>query len=84
MIPPDRCPYKNLTAPPCWRCNYHIADTDSCKLNPFDSQSQAISYTASADSYHKLMERYEQDRRKLMELSKEALVDLILKKPSWY
>lgn len=80
MIPPSNCPYKGLTAPPCYNCQYYIIDLDGCKLNPYIPQSNAI----VAPSYEERLRQYEEDRKKLLELSKEALVDLILHRPTMF
>ena len=36
MIPPSLCPYKCLTATPCWNCANYIAQTDQCTLASID------------------------------------------------
>lgn len=83
MIPPSNCPYKGLTATPCWNCPQYIPDTDQCMLNPFRVKTSAATQYV-AQTYDERMHRYEEDRRKLLELSKEALVDLILHKPTMF
>ena len=84
MIPPSNCPYKDLSAAPCWHCPEYEADIDECRLKAtlgytlFDSNANVF----SASSYEERLKRNEQDRAVLMNLSKEALVDLILPKIS--
>lgn len=85
MIPPYNCIYSGLTAAPCWNCPHYIPDTDDCKLKYL-----AISVSVHAEnnnsitgtSYEEQMKRYKADRKKLLELSKESLVDMILRKPT--
>lgn len=82
MIPPSNCPYKELTAKPCWNCPQYMSDVDQCKLNPFAASQASTQYVAQ--TYEERLRRYEEDRRKLLELSKESLVDLILKRPEMF
>lgn len=87
MIAPSNCPYKELTAPPCWSCQWHNADMDTCSLNNVARHSaieSAQSAVTAASSYEDRLRRYEEDRRKLLELSKEALVDLIIHRPTMF
>lgn len=89
MIPPINCPYKSLTAPPCWSCPRYNADMDSCALASLAATAQTsaadrASYTASAQIYADRLRQYEHDRKELLKLSKEALVDLILHRPTMY
>ena len=90
MIPPNNCPYKGLSAPPCWRCNHFIADTYDCKLKYYatievnHTGTQNVSVAFSAPTYEEKLRQYEEDRKKLLELSKEALVDLLLHKPEMF
>ena len=85
MIPPFNCIYRGLTAAPCWSCPHYIPDTDDCKLKYLaisTSDHAENSSSITAFSYEEQMKRYEADRAKLLELSKESLVDLILRKPT--
>lgn len=84
MTPPSNCPYKELTAKPCWNCPQYMPDVDQCKLNPFTASQASTQYATSAQTYEERLRRYEEDRRKLLELSKESLVDLILKRPTMF
>lgn len=85
MTPPSNCPYKELTAKPCWNCPQYMSDIDQCKLNPFAASQASTGYVAThAQTYEERLRRYEEDRRKLLELSKESLVDLILKRPTMF
>ena len=86
MMPPSNCPYKELTAKPCWNCPQYIPDTDQCRLNPSPASQAATGYSAatSASSYEERLRRYEEDRKKLLEMSKESLVDMILKRPEMF
>lgn len=84
MTPPSNCPYKELTAKPCWNCPHYIPDTAQCKLNPFVASQASNGYIAVAQSYAERMRRYEEERRKLLELSKETLVDLIIRRPTMF
>lgn len=90
MIPPKDCPYYGkLTAVPCWKCPSYIPDTDECKLTTAASAvvSNAGQYptlTATARSYEERMRDYERERDELLKLSKEALVDLIIHRPTPY
>ena len=85
MIPPINCPYKGLTAPPCWSCVNHMHETDDCWLNHFSvvSVNNTGKATDCDSTYEERIKRYENDRAKLLELSKESLVDLILKRPEY-
>ena len=82
MIPPMNCPYKDLTAPPCWRCPHHIADIDQCDLCSVAHQASAITTAYHAQTYEEKLRDYEKRRQELLQLSKEALVDLILHRPT--
>lgn len=87
MIAPSNCPYKGLSAPPCWSCQWHNADMDTCNLcvtTRTASSTAGLSAATQAPSYEDRLRRYEEDRRKLLELSKEALVDLIIHRPTMY
>ena len=86
MIPPSNCPYKGLSAPPCWSCQWHNADMDTCnlQLTVRTASDTALSAVTSSQSYEERMRQYEIDRQKLLELSKEALVDLILHRPTLF
>ena len=83
MISPINCPYKGLTAPPCWSCTHHIADTDQCALACIVSQT-AINAASHAQTYEERLRDYEKRRQELLQLSKEALVDLIIHRPTYY
>ena len=89
MIPPINCPYKNLTGPPCWNCSNYILDTDSCKLNSLAVHGSKTNNPYSAanvyqhPSYQERLKQYEEDRQKLLQLSKESLVDMILHRPEY-
>ena len=61
-----------------------LDDVRQCKLNPFDATLASNQYVTSAPTYEERIRQYEEDRRKLLELSKEALVDLILKRPTMF
>lgn len=85
MIPPNNCIYSGLTAAPCWGCPHYIQDTDDCKLKYLSisvSDHTEINNPATGISYEEQMKRYKADREKLLELSKESLVDMILRKPT--
>ena len=86
MIPPLNCPYKGLTAPPCWSCPNYIADADECKLSFLavsvaDKTSNETANNATSLTYEERLKDYERRRSELMQLSKETLVDLIIHKP---
>lgn len=88
MIRPSNCPYNELTAAPCFRCpNYH-ADIDYCGLNNTagaatrNTATDTMKAATEAQTYEKRINQYEHDRKKLLELSKESLVDLILHRPT--
>ena len=85
MIPSTNCPYKGVTALPCWCCANYISDTDECRLNYLAIVNVNNTGTAanSASTYEERLKRYEHDRAKLLELSKESLVDLVLKRPEY-
>ena len=89
MTPPSNCPYKNLTAKPCWSCPHHMPDVDECTLNcvasvAVNNTGTALQAATSARSFEDRLRDYEEERRKLLELSKEALVDLIIHRPQMY
>lgn len=89
MIPPQNCPYKELSAAPCWNCPNHIADTNQCSLECTLANITAITqsstgFAANAQTYVERFRDYEKRREELLKLSKEALVDLIIKKPTYY
>ena len=87
MITPINCPYKGLTAPPCWTCANHIADTDECALNSiartYVSHTGTSTNAFNARTYEERYRDYEKHRQELLQLSKEALVDLIIKPPTY-
>ena len=78
---PSNCPYRELSAKPCWTCQWHNADMDECGLNGATATQKSWTAQSCASTYEERMQRYWEDRRKLLELSKESLVDLILKRP---
>ena len=81
----NNCPYKQLTAPPCWSCPHYIPDTGECALNRLAVTSAGSTiYAAKAPTYEEKLKQYEHDRETLLELSKEALVDLIIHRPSMF
>lgn len=79
MIPPSICPYKELTVIPCWCCEWHIHDTDECTILSASIGTSATS--ATSQSFTDRIREYENERKKLLELSKEELVDLIIHRP---
>lgn len=87
MIPPINCPYKGLTATPCWSCPHYIADIDGCRLNSVAmigvSHTGTNNNAVSAQTYEERLRDYERRRHELLQLSKEALVDLILHRPEY-
>ena len=91
MIPPINCPYKNLTAPHCWSCKNYIPDTDECALASFASvqvghtgtSNNKVAYCAEHKTYEQRLNDYEKRRQELMQLSKEALVDLLIHRPTY-
>lgn len=86
IIKPKNCPYDGLDV--CHMCPHHIADTDECTLAMTASaagetvRSSSVAY--HAPTYEERMERYESERKKLLALPKEALVDLILPRPTMF
>ena len=85
----DNCLYKQLTAKPCWRCAHHIPDTDRCGLN-YLAHSYATETSNKTDvtssysqSYEERLRDYEKKRQEYLQLSKEALVDLIIHRPDY-
>lgn len=86
MIPPNDCPYSGRTAPPCWSCTHHIADIDQCALACIVSQTAEHTglNANAAQTYEERLRDYEKRRQELLQLSKEALVDLILHRPTMY
>ena len=89
MIPPNDCPYSGLTAKPCWQCKNYRPEIDECILNYIassaaDTTAARVINTSVWGIYEERLRQYEEDRRKLLELSKEALVDLILHRPTMY
>ena len=89
MYEPDDCPYKGLNM--CQKCPRFIHDTAECmSLTAASAAASAtnrtdtISTSFVAQTYEERLSDYEKKRAKLLELSKEALVDLILPRPSYY
>lgn len=85
MYEPDDCPYKGLNM--CQKCPRFIHDTAECMSLTASSaanRTNAISTSVVAQTYEERLSDYEKKRAKLLELSKEALVDLILPRPSYY
>ena len=82
----DYCPYKELTAKPCWKCHNYIPDTDECGLNCSAStmRNKGIDTMWTAQTYEERLKDYERKRQEYLKLSKEALVDLILQRPTLY
>lgn len=80
----DSCPYKELTMKPCYTCTHHVPDIDGCSLNYI--ASRRIEYGEatgmSAQSYEERLRDYEKKRQEYLILSKEALVDLIIHRPT--
>jgi uncharacterized protein YjiS (DUF1127 family) len=83
MIQPDNCPYKGLAM--CRRCPHYIIDTDQCGCltAAMNADTISTSYATHASSYEDRLRRYYDEREKLLELSKEALVDLIIHRPDF-
>ena len=85
MIPPFNCPYNGLTAPPCYGCAHHIADTGECGLeNIASAAGRRSNATTASQTYEERMRDYERRRQELLQLSKETLVDLIIHRPTFY
>lgn len=85
MIPPTNCPYKELTAPPCWSCTHYIPDTDQCNLTCIVNHTAGnTGWSANAQTYEERLRDYEKRRQELLQLSKEALVDLLIHRPTYY
>ena len=86
MIPPNNCPYKDLTSLPCWTCQWHNADMDTCNLS-LDYTASSIGTAATiaqSQSFEDRLRAYENERQKLLALSKEELVNLIIHRPTLY
>lgn len=78
MYEPDDCPYKGLNM--CQKCQRFNHDTAECmSLTATSAANRTV-----AQTYEERLSDYEKKRAKLLELSKEALVDLILQRPSYY
>ena len=88
MIQPINCPYKGVSISLCFACAHHIVDTDQCDLATLNAKSNTAAdttYTATASqTYKERLKDYEKRREELLQLSKDALVDLILKRPEYY
>ena len=90
MIPPTNCPYKEMTAPPCWNCPNYNADVDECSLSCLavrtvnHTSNDAMNAAWQSETYEQRLHRYEHDRQQLLKLSKETLVDLIIKRPTMF
>ena len=84
MYEPDDCPYKGLNM--CQKCSRFIPDTAECMTTVASAanRTDTISTSFVAQTYEERLSDYEQKRAKLLELSKEALVGLILQRPSFY
>lgn len=84
MYEPDDCPYKGLDM--CQKCPRFIPDTAECMTTVASvaNRTAATSTSFVAQTYEERLSDYEKLRARLLELSKEALVDLILKRPSYY
>ena len=85
MYEPDNCPYKGLNM--CQNCSRFIHDTAECMSLTAASaanRTDTISTSFVAQTYEERLSDYEKKRAKLLHLSKEALVDLILQRPSYY
>lgn len=85
MYEPDDCPYKGLNM--CQNCPRFIPDTAECMTTVASAANRTDTISTSfvvAQTYEERLSDYEKKRAKLLELSKEALVDLILKRPSYY
>ena len=64
--------------------NFTITDIDQCDLSSVAHQSSAITAVYHAQTYEERLRDYEKRRQELLQLSKEALVDLILHRPTLY
>jgi hypothetical protein len=85
MYEPDDCPYKGLNmCQKCPRFNHDTAECMSLTAASAANRTDVISTSFVAQTYEERLSDYEQKRAKLLKLSKEALVDLILEKPSYF
>lgn len=86
MIPSSNCPYKDLTASPCWTCQWHNADMNTCNLSLDCTTSNVGTATINSQtqSFEDRLREYENERKKLLALSKEELVNLIIHRPTLY
>ena len=84
MYEPDDCPYKGLNM--CQKCPRFNHDTAECMstVSSASNRTDTVSASFVAQTYEERLSDYEKKRAKLLELSKEALVDLILPRPSYY
>ena len=76
----NNCTYSTLTVKPCRICPNHIPDIDGCSLNKSAIQ---MSTELKAKTYEERLRDYEKERQEYLQLSKEALVDLIIKRPDY-
>lgn len=81
MTHKNNCPYEDMSEKPCWNCNWHNPDMNTCDL--FGNFNESVNHS-SHQSYEDKLKKYEEERQKLLNLSKEKLVDLILKKATYF
>lgn len=90
MIKPKNCPYKDIDV--CSKCQFYNFDTDACNglvsvadvTNSNSPQDFSASSASSASTYEERYNRYLEERQKLLQLSKEQLVDLIIHAPTMF
>lgn len=82
MIPTKECVYYGIDRA-CSKCAFYNPDMDSCG-SMLTSTTSNESCSIIASSYEDRLKDYKEQRKKLLSLSKEQLVDLIIQKPSYF
>lgn len=85
MIQPESCPYKGIRNA-CWKCPSYNADMDICcnVTTAVVAAAAANDAATSSSTYDDRLKDYQEQRERLLKLSKEQLVDLIIHVPTIY
>ena len=83
MIQPENCPYKGIRNA-CGKCPSYNADMDICcgSTTGVAAATAANSAVTSSSTYDDRLKDYQEQRERLLKLSKEQLVDLIIHEPT--
>lgn len=87
MIQSENCPYRGIRNA-CCKCPSYNADMDICcnitTAVVAGAAASIESSVSSASTYDDRLKDYQEQRERLLKLSKEQLVDLIIHEPTIY